>query len=330
MEGHELIRRIIRLYFGKHFSHYGRFLFGRWLRAEEDKEEKADVLQELWEESPNIATEATTADWMILSQRLQYRPLESNVRPLSRRWQTYAAVIAFLLFTTGTTYWFTRTQTPRVVEMAELFVPYGESKQLLLPDGSEVWVDAGSLLIYPTDFSAADTRTVYLNGEASFKVYKNAEKPFIVKTTHLDVQALGTVFTVESYPDGFYTTATLEEGSIQIDTKGKEHLTSILKPNDQLVYSHKDHTIHIHQVDAALYGMERNGYLIFENVSFNQLMASLERRFNIVIHYNSQKYAGDYYNVKFAPKETLTDVLAILKQLVGLNYQVKGNVVIIN
>lgn len=56
--------------------------------------------------------------------------------------------------------------------MAELFVPYGESRQVILPDGSQVWVDAGSLLVYPKDFTDTETRTVYLTGEASFTVRK--------------------------------------------------------------------------------------------------------------------------------------------------------------
>ena len=83
-------------------------------------------------------------------------------------------------------------------------------------------------------------------------------------------------------------------------------------------------------VDALLYKMERSGYLIYENVSFSHLMASLERKFNVTIHYNSQKYADEYYNVKFAPHETLEDVLAVLQQLIGIRFKIKGNVVFIN
>lgn len=214
--------------------------------------------------------------------------------------------------------------------MAELFVPYGESRQVILPDGSQVWVDAGSLLVYPKDFTDTETRTVYLTGEASFTVRKNTEKPFIVKTTYLDVQALGTVFTVASYPADSCTSTILEEGSVKVDVKAGEHLPAILKPNERLVYSHAAHTVTVRPVDALLYKMERSGYLIYENVSFSHLMASLERKFNVTIHYNSQKYADEHYNVKFAPHETLEDVLAVLQQLIGIRFKIKGNVVFIN
>jgi ferric-dicitrate binding protein FerR (iron transport regulator) len=332
MEVHNDSKRIIGLYFGKHFSRYGRILFARWLRADDEKEEKTGVLQELWKQSPKeAATDMTYADWNALQKRLQDEPCESRTLFLSRRWMKYAAVAALLVLTAGTSFWLTDNLKPiQPANMSELFVPYGESRQLTLPDGSQVWVDAGSLLVYPKDFAKTDTRTVYLNGEASFKIQKNAKQPFIVKTTHLDVQALGTVFTVESYPDGLYTKATLEEGSIRVDVKGGFPSSSVLKPNDQLVYSRQDQTARIQTVDAALYGMERNGYLIFENTSFSQLIPALERKFNIVIHYDAQKYARHYYNVKFAPGESLADVLNILQQLVGLNYKIKGNVVFIN
>ena len=233
--------------------------------------------------------------------------------------------------TAGTTYWATdRFKPVRHVEMAQIFVPYGESKEVLLPDGSKVWVDAGSLLVYPKDFTDTETRTVYLTGEAAFSVRKNPEQPFIVKTTYLDVQALGTVFSVEAYPSDSCSMATLEEGSILVSVNDEGIEPTILKPDQQLIYSHTTHTVTVHAVDASIYNMERNGYLIFENIQFNRLMASLERKFNVTIHYNSQKYAGEYYNVKFSPDETLEDVLNVLRQLVGIRYTVKGRVVFIN
>lgn len=325
------IKRIIQLYFGKHFSRSGRVLFGRWLRAEGGASEKSDMLQAFWEHLPAEATAETREDWDALQRHLQVEPVRRNTIPMYRGWIKYAAVIALMLLTGAVTFFVTdRLQSVRHVEMAELFVPYGESRQVILPDGSQVWVDAGSLLVYPKDFTDTETRTVYLTGEASFTVRKNTEKPFIVKTTYLDVQALSTVFTVASYPADSCTSTILEEGSVKVDVKAGEHLPAILKPNERLVYSHAAHTVTVRPVDALLYKMERSGYLIYENVSFSHLMASLERKFNVTIHYNSQKYADEYYNVKFAPHETLEDVLAVLQQLIGIRFKIKGNVVFIN
>lgn len=324
-------KQLMRLYFGKHFSRYGCILFGRWLKADDAKKEKEEMLQDLWEKSQPEATASTYSDWGILQRHLSATPAPEHSVSLYRQWLKYAAVIALMIMTAGITYWTTdRFKPARHVEMAQIFVPYGESEQVVLPDGSKVWVDAGTLLVYPKDFTDTDTRTVYLTGQASFFVRKNPEQPFIVKTTYLDVQALGTVFTVEAYPGDSCSMATLEEGSVLISVRDENIQPTILKPDQQLVYSHSEHTVMVHSIDASLYNMERNGYLIFENVSFNRLMASLERKFNVTIHYNSQKFAGEHYNVKFSPDEKLEDVLDILQQLVGIHYKIKGNVVFIN
>lgn len=324
-------KQLMRLYFGKHFSRYGRILFGRWLKADNGKIEKEEILQVFWEKSQPEATASTHSDWETLQRHLSVAPVRERSVPLYRQWLKYAAVIALLIMTAGITYWTTDNFKPaRHVEMAQIFVPYGESEQVVLPDGSKVWVDAGTLLVYPKDFTDTDSRTVYLTGQASFSVRKNPKQPFIVKTAYLDVQALGTVFTVEAYPSDSCSMTTLEEGSVLVSVRDEYIQPTILKPDQQLVYSHSEHTVMVHSIDASLYNMERNGYLIFENTSFNRLMASLERKFNVTIHYNSQKFAEEYYNVKFSPDEKLEDVLNILQQLVGIHYKIKGNVVFIN
>ncbi|WP_455637771.1 FecR family protein [Parabacteroides sp.] len=331
MEENDNIKQLMQLYFGKHFSLYGRILYGRWLRANDNKLQKDEILQELWENSDFQATASTHNDWNVLQKHLSINTSNQHSMPLYRQWLKYAAVVILVLTTAGTTYWLTdHSQTVRSVEMTEMFVPYGESQQVILPDGTKVWVDAGSLLVYPKDFTHADTRTVYLTGEASFSVHKNPEQPFIVKTTYLNVQALGTVFTVEAYPNDSCSMATLEEGSVLVSVEKGNVQPTLLRPDEQLVYSHTAQVVRIKSVDISLYQKERSGYLIFENTSFCHLMACLERKFNITIHYNSQKYASEYYNVKFSPNENLDDVLNILQHLIGIHYKVKGNVVFIN
>lgn len=327
MEEDSTIKRIMRLYFGKRFSQYGRILFARWLRAENGDSEKVAMLQKFWDESPDEVIVSTYEDWNILRKRLQTKHSYRNRFSFRYQWMRYAAILV-LMFLTGTvTYWIAdHMRLIPKVEMAELFVPYGESRQIVLPDSSRVWVNAGSLIVYPQNFSDVETRTVYLTGTASFSVKKNQEKPFVVKTAYMEVEALGTAFTVEAYPTDSCTTTTLEEGSVKVEVDSAN--SSILRPGQQLVYSHTTHSVKIQTVDIALYKMEREGYLIFENSSFSHLITSLERKFNVTIHYDSQKYMGAY-NVKFAPEENLNDVLSVLQQLIGIQYTIKGNVVFI-
>lgn len=325
-------RKIIRLYFGKHFSNRAKILFGFWLRGKNSTRQKEEILRELWDQSNTQVEASTQEDWSNIQRHLHFVSKKRERKNIDKQFYKYASIVALMIMSAIIASFLTHRTIiiHKTAEMAEFFVPYGESKELILPDSSEVWVNAGSVLIYPKNFEGVKTRSIYLNGKASFKVRKNRLKPFIVKTNCLNVRALGTVFTVNSYPSDLYTTATLERGSVQISVNGNYLQPSILKPNQQYVYSNKEHIATIQTVDAELCAMERQGFLIFEHASFDQLMSSLERRFNVVIQYNSQKYGAGYYNVKFGPKESIRDVMEVVQELIGIQYTIRGNVIIIN
>lgn len=333
MNENNTIKSIINLYFGKHFSKYSRILFARWMNSATDSSQKWQAVEDLWKDTNATITEDTYESWAKLHSELD---LENSQKRrfflFNRKLLKYAAVGVLMVLTAGATYWITLQKTlAESPEMAEIFVPNGgESRKIVLPDGSTVLADAGSLLVYPKDFSKTKNRTVYLSGEAAFSVHKNRKQPFIVKTSHLNVQALGTVFTVEAYSDDSLSTTTLKEGSVLVSIPEGYIVPTVLKPNQQLIYSHKEHTATVQEVDASLYNMKRNGYLIFEHVSFDRLISTLERKFNVTIHYNSQKYIDAQYNVKFSPNEKLEDVLKILHELIGIKYTIENKVVIIN
>lgn len=245
-------------------------------------------------------------------------------QPVWMRWMRYAAVVAWLVTAVGGTYWATRKWTlQQSAEMCEMFVPYGDASAFVLPDSSRVWVNAGSTLLYPTNFKQLNSRTVYLTGEASFFVSKDKEKPFIVKTSGLDVQALGTVFTVKSYAWEDCILATLEEGSVKVSVGNNSGQSYVLKPGEQLVYSHADNSVRIHQVDLSSFRMTRKGYLVFENATFEEMIRTLERKYGVIFQCNVTRYGAGLYNVKFAPDEDIREVMEILRQLIGIKYIIK-------
>lgn len=329
MKEHESIKKLFQLYIsGKHFSQTGRALFGKWLRAPQDQETKEDQLHQYWETVENKISDNTWHDWNRLQAQLTTPTLQKKTFHI--QWMRYAAAIALLVISISGTYWATTLHTlQQPVEMVELFVQHGDTREILLPDSSRIWVNAGSTVLYPANFEKMDSRTVYLTGEASFNVHKDPEKPFIVKTSALNVQALGTVFTVKSYASENYTTATLEQGSIQVSLKEKPDETYILKPSEQLIYSHINHTVQQNKVDLSLYKLMRKGYLIFENVPFKQLATELEKKYGVTFQYNATRYENDLYCVKFAPDETIEDVMEILHQLMDIQYTIKENHIIV-
>jgi ferric-dicitrate binding protein FerR (iron transport regulator) len=199
----------------------------------------------------------------------------------------------------------------------------------VLPDNSQAWVNAGSMLIYPEKFSG-DTRTVYLNGEANFSVAKDPEKPFIVSTNRINIEALGTVFNVQAYLDLPKITATLEEGKIRVETKSEHPQSLILLPNEQITYDHKTQLLVKKTVDARRVAMWKEGYLIFQEASLVEILRALEKRYNIVAQFDSGKYEGRTYTVRFSPEESLQETLDVLKEIIGgFNYKIKENTIYI-
>lgn len=325
MEG-SYIRYIIRSFFEKDASKNTQFIFRKWFRLNEHPKEKEIVMEEIWESSPSVITEQTLTDFskieaIIFENKANQKP----VFLLFKQIASYAAAIVIIIVTTiYVTYQFMPRAT---LEYAQLSVSYGKCQRLKLSDGSVVTLNAGSTLIYPKDFRA-DTRTVYLTGEANFKVAKNPDKPFIVKTKYIDVMALGTKFNVQSYPNANYTKATLVEGSVKVNVEMNKDKSFILKPNNQFTYSHQNNKVAIVDVDAVKLATWEEGYLIFQGVTFDEIANALERKYNIVINYKERKLSQQSYYVKFNPKESIKQVMEVLCQLVNKSsYKIDGTTV---
>lgn len=320
-------KRIIYSFFGKRFSEKGKRLFGAWLCAEGDDREKEETLQQLWEGCKDATSPFTDADWTMLKAKIAPTPHKRIIR--LQGWWKYAAVVALVALTALGTWTVKEKGMAEPPAMLECMVPYGKEKDLVLPDGTHVWLHAGSMLVYPQTFKGADTRTVYLAGEGYFQVATDAEKPFIVETTHLNVRALGTSFNVEAYLSEPVTMATLEEGSIRVDVPSEQGKSFVLKPKEQLVYNIQTHTIDIRRISTTQLERAKNGYIQFENATFAQIVREMERRFGISIQYEVGAYVDGRYTLKFSPHETLDDAMRVLAELLGIDYDIQEKTVYI-
>ena len=242
-----IIQNIIHKFFNNSQPSTDDILFKKWLLSPKNREEKDQAISEIWDSCQNETPDAFTLSELETFHRNNFLPgKRANFRST-----IYKAVATILLPILGALFTWLILDTPQDTEqLIECFVPKGEkAKQIFLPDGSEVWVNAESILIYPNTFKG-DTRTLFLNGEANFKVSRDKKKPFIVKTATLDIEALGTTFNVESYSNSPQTIATLEEGKIKISTKDSIPHETILSPNEQFIYDSNTHSREINIVDA--------------------------------------------------------------------------------
>lgn len=137
----------------KVFRTTAEYYFGRWLRSNHDALYKTELLEEEWNQSPSVVTDATRRDWELLRQLLSREQTRKKYFIFYTKWMRYAAVIVVLLVLSATAYWLVnQSASARYAELTEVFVPFGERRMVTLPDGSEVWLNAGSLLIYPKDY----------------------------------------------------------------------------------------------------------------------------------------------------------------------------------
>jgi ferric-dicitrate binding protein FerR (iron transport regulator) len=166
-----------------------------------------------------------------------------------------------------------------------LSTPKGKLFHLVLPDGSELWLNAASSVTFPTSFSGTE-RSVTLKGEAYFDIRPDAAKPFLVKlANNATVQVLGTAFNVNAYENEQAITTTLINGRVRVLDGGNK--SRILQPGDQASIGHPAGGIQLSRADTAQVLAWKNGIFNFENADIQTVMKQLERWYNIEVLYEN-------------------------------------------
>ena len=146
-----------------------------------------------------------------------------------------------------------------------VLVPYGKRTQITLSEGTKVWLNSGSKLVYPALFSG-NRREVYIEGEAVFDVTHMQDKPFVVSTKGYDIKVLGTVFNVSAYSDDNFSRTVLEQGKIELIYRGTTFLSQErleISPGTMAIFDCTQKTFEQQQVNPRKYLSWREGYLIF-------------------------------------------------------------------
>ena len=224
--------------------------------------------------------------------------------------------------------------------LSEISTRHGSRTTVSLPDGSVVWLNAGSKLVYNKDFGTRK-REVTLTGEAYFDVKKNADKPFIIHAGKIDIKVLGTLFNVKSYPGEKLTEASLIRGSIEVLIRDRPAEKIILKPNEKIVVADEPlnkagkpgtadrnepivaitHLNYVPNDSTIIETSWLENKLIFQDESFAQVAARLERWFGVRISFENEKVQ----ELRFTgpvPQESIQKALAALKITGGFNYSI--------
>jgi len=192
----------------------------------------------------------------------------------------------------------------------QMIVPYGKRSYLLLSDGTQVWINSGSRLVYAPQFTG-DTREVFLEGEAYFEVAKDASKPFYVRTDAFTINVLGTKFNVKAYKDDMEYTTVLVEGKVSMRVQDQFFSKDvILAPNQKLTLMKGQDDFQRSNVDeTGLYTNWIYGYLEFKNANLSDVLKSIQRYYNIDIELNTRDQSSivsGKLDLKSEPDRVLT------------------------
>lgn len=219
----------------------------------------------------------------------------------------------------------TDSVAPEKVEFNTLVIPRGSEYNVVLADGTKVFLNAGSEISYPVVF-AGDKREVKLKGEAYFEVRKDERRPFFVQAGDVQIQVLGTSFNVTAYPGRGRIETTLEEGKIQL-TDGRESVE--VSPGKQAIYDIEDGRFEVKQVDTKLYTAWKDGYYKFDQMTLEDIMETLALWYDLNVFYRNPGVKSLEFTGRLRRYDEVVSLFEKLEQTGLVVFEVNGKNVII-
>ena len=202
--------------------------------------------------------------------------------------------------------------------------PRGGQYEIVLADGTKVWLDAASSLRFPTAF-AGGQRVVEITGEAYFEVAKNADMPFIVKVRNSEVQVLGTHFNIMAYKEEATIKTTLLEGSVRFVNEGS---SSLLTPGQQSSLDRNGKLRIDNDIDLVEVMAWKNGFFRFEGSDIETVMRQLSRWYDVDVVYRN-KGSVDLFHAEIPRNTNLSDALKALQLTGKVHFEIEGREIIV-
>lgn len=210
----------------------------------------------------------------------------------------------------------------RPTQLIALTVPLNQQKQIVLADGSKVWLNSSSQLKYPQEFNGK-TREVYLSGQAYFDIKHDADKSFIIHTGKVVTTVLGTAFDIKEDKTSHTIVVTVTRGKVSV-ANGDKQLGTIT-PNQQISYNLLNSKSIQTEVDAKQVIAWQKTDLHFEDITFSEAALELEQRFNVKINFNNDKIKDCRFTGTALKGEKLDKILKVICAFNNATYQTKSN-----
>lgn len=328
----------------------------RWLKSPGNEKELKNLIAKDWSTFQTQENYSEDSNIGLESLLKKIEAEQANVHahrsvPFSKVFLRIAAsIILPLAIGIGSYYGISSLEKTSNVSLNKITAPNGSKTQVVLTDGTSIWLNSGSTLEYPQTF-AKNSREVKLTGEGYFDVAKNQDKPFIVKTSDLSIKVLGTIFNVKSYPEEGTIETTLLEGSVAISKRQDNQRTKnivYLKPNEKATYIKKEGKIVQAELisripvdtnpdvssqprkeqmilskinDSEQYTSWKDEKLVFRNENFEELCILLERWYNVKININSEELKTYHYTGTLE-NENIVDAIETFMLTVPFRYEI--------
>ncbi|RQO74447.1 anti-sigma factor [Pedobacter sp. KBW06] len=214
------------------------------------------------------------------------------------------------------------TVTPQAIaqtRLSTITTPKGGQYEIVLPDGTKVWLNSASSIEFPTSFTGTE-RKVSLEGEGYFEVAKNKAMPFKVKTALQEIEVLGTHFNIMAYDNENSVQTTLLEGSVRVSSRGAY---ALLKPGQQAELDKKDSRISVHEVSTKVAIAWKNGIFMFAHEDLRSILNKISRWYDVEIVYKNTSTIHRYSGT-ISRFEEVTEVLKTMEMTGTVHFEIKG------
>ncbi|MEP7165201.1 MAG: FecR family protein [Ferruginibacter sp.] len=328
-----------------------------------------EILHDLWNSKPELNRQYSENKYKALVLRMQQAGIDEGrfknkdglifddnyiKAKSSKKWFLWIAsfimiglAVFFLLSDNEPT---GNKKQPAIATKNEVNTKYGSKTTLVLPDGSKVWLNAGSKMTYDKDYGI-NIREVNLTGEAYFDVTRDPKKPFIIHTSKINIRVLGTAFNVRCYPDEKNTETSLVRGSLEVSLRDREE-KFILKPNEKLTVSNEDlkpeminiagtktpaqpksiielgHLSVMPQDNSIIETSWINNKLVFRSETFEEVAHKMEKWYAVNLIFKNEKLRSKRFTGVFE-NETIGQALDALELTTAFMYRINRDSIFI-
>ena len=296
-----------------------------WIQENPDKKGLLFSKKDIWESSRLGTKEIQkieNAEWLDLQSKINSS--EASSFNFYKNFKIAAIVILSVGIGWFSRFFYSDHEFPNEVALQKVSATKGQIKEVFLADGTHVWLNSDSEILFPGRFSK-NNRTVKLEGEAFFEVTANEEKPFLIKTKNHTVKVVGTRFNICEYPESNIIETTLEKGKVKILSG---NIIKDLFPGEQLSFNTETSEVRISKVDLEIYTTWKDGRYVFNDEPIDKIFTIIERWWDVKIDYPEKMKSERITGVlrKYKPVE---QHLQVIKQLTAIDYQINNDQILV-